>query len=305
MKLLLFTFVLWAAGYLDRSSKLSLQHTDPVGPVHPVTATDGNCYQALYAQWVTLHPVDVPITHIYQSINQSISLSIYLSLIYLSIWPASPCHLLLSSTASLWWTEWPACWMKRPPRTMHTLPGRPASGLGTGRAEHEPGRQTLCVPMVLGELPFAHNCVFATETLKWSMLNIPVYYCMSQRASKQAQSLWLCLLISSPQKQIICMCLMNFTKHLAAPQTYEPDGLCVCVWVSVGSYLCGCSSRWILKGDVCAVNVQLTKVSCLNICGVFCAINTKKSCQVAKINKKLLYLCPARPSLGHRPDFSD
>lgn len=24
---------------------------------------------------------------------------------------------------------------------------------------------------------------------------------------------------------------VNFTKHLAAPQTYEPDGLCVCVWV--------------------------------------------------------------------------
>ena len=31
------------------------------------------------------------------------------------------------------------------------------------------------------------------------------------------------------------------------------------------------------QGDVCAVNVQLTKVSCLNICGIFCAINTKKA----------------------------
>lgn len=33
-----------------QKSKLSLKHNEPVGPVWPVTATDGNCYQALYAQ---------------------------------------------------------------------------------------------------------------------------------------------------------------------------------------------------------------------------------------------------------------
>lgn len=208
------------------------------------------------------------------SINQSISLSIYLSLIYLSIWPASPCHLLLSSTALLWrhldgLNDSHAEWNANPEPCTHCRADWPLGSVPT-RLD----TSSLCADGSGWAAIHTHTCVFATETLKWSMLYFPVYYCMSQWASKQAQSLWLCLLISSPQKQIICMCLMNFTKHWAAPQTCEPDGLCMCecqlilVWMQ---------QQMDFQGDVCAVNVQLTKVSCLNICGIFCAINTKKA----------------------------
>lgn len=219
------------------------------------------------------HHVDVPITHIF------INLSIYSLSLSSSGLPLHATLLLVIHSFTLMplgWTEWLACWMKCQPRNMHTycLANWPlfwVKPVELSQAERSRGR--VCRGSVDAKLYvcwwfwvsyYSHTIVCVCPLWDWftKMKACAVLLCWGDKLmqSKQTHSEWLCLLISASEPQNLHVS-MKLTENLTALQTHEPDGLlCVCVssYIRVRSHLCGCSSRWILKGE-CSASQSLVE----------------------------------------------